>query len=215
MAPLAFTSADAVDLTTLAVVGLFLAWGAMRGALRQALGLVAIVVGLVVASGFSPRLVGATRRIVTLSTEGTACVAWAAVFLGTLVLCGLAIHAWKAPLDRIKVGRGMDPWFGGAVGFVKAVLLLSVAYYAVLGANVGEPGNGLVAALRSSRSARAVVRFQSQLSSLVPLPAAVASRVEAVNAEVRPSLSSQDGAAPRPPPEDDETPVLARPRAPR
>ncbi len=216
--PLAMTTADGVDLAALVTIGLFLAWGALRGAVRQALGLVAVAAGFAVASWLGPRLVHATKRVVTLSPDGTACAAWGAAFFATLVLCGIGIHSARGPLDRARIPHGMDPWFGGAVGFVKGVLLLSVATYAILGASVGEAGDGLGEALRASRTARAVVRFQSSLRPVLGLPARVAARVEAVNGEVRPTLKRAEETTS--PPSDDlpppsDPPALARPRSPR
>jgi uncharacterized membrane protein required for colicin V production len=191
---LALADADWVDLAALALVGLFLTWGALRGALRQTLGLVAIALGFLLAGWLSPRLVSSMRKVATLSPEGLACAAWWTVLLGTLVVSGVVIHSLRGRIDRVKVLGRMDPWFGGLVGLGKGVVALSLGLYAVLGWYVGERGPNVVTSLRESRAARAVARIGSALRPALVLPSAVASRVDDVNAAI--------GPAPAPPRED-------------
>jgi uncharacterized membrane protein required for colicin V production len=183
---LALADADWVDLAALALVGLFLTWGALRGALRQALGLVALALGFLLAGWLSPRLVGSMRKVVTLSPEGLACASWWTVLLGTLVISGVVIHSLRARIDRVRVFGRADPWFGGLVGIGKGVVAFSLALYAVLGWYVGERGPAVVAALRESRAARAVERLGDGLRPALTLPRAVASRVDDVNATIGP-----------------------------
>jgi uncharacterized membrane protein required for colicin V production len=184
---IALADADWVDLAALALVGLFLTWGALRGALRQTLGLVALALGFLLAGWLSPRLVSSMRKVATLSPEGLACASWWTVLLGTLVVSGVIIHSLRARIDRVRVlGKG-DPWVGGLVGIGKGVVAFSLLLYAVLGWYVNERGPAVVSALRESRAARAVARIGDRMRPALALPTAVASRVDDVNASIGPA----------------------------
>jgi uncharacterized membrane protein required for colicin V production len=197
--PLALADGDWVDLGALLVAALFLVWGAVRGALRQTLGLVALAAGFALAGGLSPRLVPSMRKVATLGPEGLACLAWWTVLLGTLVVAGVLIHALRARIDRVRVLGRADRWLGGAVGLAKGFVAVGLGLYATLGWWVDERGPAFVEALRASRTARAVARAGEGLLPALALPDAVASRVDAVNAGLRPppvATSREDAGRP-------------------
>jgi len=193
---LALADAEWVDLAALAVVGLFLMWGALRGAVRQTLGLVAVALAFALAGWFSPRLVSSMRKIATLSPDGLACLAWWTVLLGTLVLCGVGIHSFRERIDKVKAFGKADPWIGGFVGVLKGFVALALVFYAVLGSYVDEPGPSVVTALRESRAARTVARVSHELRPALVLPPRVAARVDDVNSLLEPPVE-----APKPPTE--------------
>src|SRR5262249_5384675 len=78
-------SVDWVDFGTVGLLVVFMVWGSLHGALRQALGLVGLLAAFALASPLGPKLESSVAKVVSLSPAGTACAAWATVWFAVLV----------------------------------------------------------------------------------------------------------------------------------
>jgi len=174
-----------VDVAGVLVLGLFLAWGAFHGALRQLLGLAVLVLAFVAAGAFSARLEPTVAKVWTLNPEGRACAAWGTVFAAAVVLGGVVLHLLRGAVGRIRLPARLDPWVGALVGAAKGIVVLGLIAYAVLGWYVMRPAPSLVEDLRTSRAAKTLVELETRLAPALRLPPLVAARVDLVNGRIR------------------------------
>lgn len=173
-----------VDVTGVLLLGLFLAWGAFHGALRQLLGFAVLVLAFAAAGAFSGRLEPTVAKVWTATPEGRACLAWGTVFAATVVGGGVILHLLRGAVARMRLPRPLDPWVGALVGGAKGVVVLGLVSYAVLGWYVVRPAPGLVNDLRTSRAARTLVELERRVAPALRLPPHVASRVDLVNGRI-------------------------------
>lgn len=122
-----------LDLVAVAVLGVFVALGAWRGALVTGLGLVTLVGSYAVSLLLAPALAPALGARVGLSTFWATPLAGTGVFAATYAVLGLA----SAGLCRLSRGRAeersaRDRFLGGAFGAVRGLgIVLLVAYLAL------------------------------------------------------------------------------------
>lgn len=173
-----------VDVAGVLILGLFLAWGAFHGALRQLLGFAVLVLAFVAAGAFSGRLEPTVAKVFTATPEGRACLAWGTVFAAAVVGGGVILHLLRGAVGRVRLSRGLDPWVGALVGGAKGVVVLGLLTYAVLGWYVARPAPGLVEELRRSHAARTLVGIERRVAPALRLPAHVAARVDLVNGRI-------------------------------
>ena len=173
---------DWVDVGTVGLLALFMFWGSLHGALRQALGLVGVLAAFALASPLGPRIESSVAKVVTLSPAGTACAAWATVWFATLVAAGIVLHLLHGPLERARLAGAWDRAVGAVFGLLKGVAVLALAGYALLGWWGAEPGPRLAQSLRESTTAKALRGLEVRLRPTLQLPPPVQDRVEQVNA---------------------------------
>jgi uncharacterized membrane protein required for colicin V production len=172
---------DWVDVGTIGLLVVFMVWGSLHGALRQALGLVALLAAFALASPLGPRIEPSVAKVVTLSPAGTACAAWATVWFGTLVAAGIVLHLLHGPLERARLSGPWDRGVGAVFGLLKGVAVLALAGYALLGWWGAEPGPRLAQSIRASTTAKALRGLEVRLRPTLQLPPAVQERVDQVN----------------------------------
>jgi uncharacterized membrane protein required for colicin V production len=180
---------DWVDFGTVGLLVVFMVWGSLHGALRQALGLVALLAAFALASPLGPRIETSVAKVVTLSPSGTACAAWATVWFATLVAAGIVLHLMHGPLQRARLAGPWDRAVGAVFGFLKGVAVLALALYALLGWWGAEPGPRLAQSIRESTTAKALRGLEVRLRPTLQLPPPVQDRVELVNAWIEKSGS--------------------------
>ncbi len=174
-----------MDVAGVVLLGLFLAWGAFHGAMRQLLGFAVLVLAFVAAGAFSGRLEPTVAKVWTASPDGRACAAWGTVFAAAVVLGGVVLHLLRGPVGRIRLPARLDPWVGALVGAAKGIVVLGLVAYAVLGWYVTRPAPPLVEELRTSHAAKALVELEARLAPALRLPPLVESRVDLVNGRIR------------------------------
>ena len=181
---------SSLDLASLVFLGLFLAWGAFHGALRQTLGLLVMVIAFPIASATYEGIEGAVSKVATLTAEGVACAAWSAAWFGVVVVGGVLLHLLRPALDRARLSNRFDALFGGLVGLGKGALLLALIVHGVLAWHLDAAAPSMIRALRASHAADAAARLERGVAPALRLPFPVEVRVERVHrrieAEARP-----------------------------
>jgi len=115
-----------LDWIVLAIVAYSVVTSVIRGFVREVLGLLTVVVGLLVASWFYPRVSGLLEGV--LRTENQAYFAsFAALFLGTL-LVGFAVVRIVQKFFEFAHIEWVDRLLGGAFGLVRGWLLAAVVF---------------------------------------------------------------------------------------
>ena len=175
-------SVDWVDFATIGLLLVFMVWGSLHGALRQALGLAGLLVAFALASPLGPKIESSVAKVVTLSPAGTACAAWATVWFATLVAVAIVLHLLHGPLERARLPGPWDRGVGAIFGCLKGVAILALAGYALLGWWGADPGPRLAQSIRESTTAKALRGLEVRLRSTLQLPPPVQARVEEVNA---------------------------------
>lgn len=169
------STADAV---LLGLLLLFALWGAMRGALRQILGLVVLGAAFPLAARFGPRIEPTVVKAVTVEGADLHLVAWAAVFAGVLIAGGAVIAALGPLLGSLaKKGRGL----GALLGLVKGVVVLTVLLHAALFAWRGPDRPDWIRAVESSHAAVVARQVRQGLEKLSAVPGPLERRIEAVD----------------------------------
>jgi membrane protein required for colicin V production len=123
---------NAVDITVLVVLGLTFVYGLFRGFVLQLAGIVFIVVGLVLADRFSPAF-GATLHgwFENLGNPVDHYVAFAAIFIGTLVVGHILALIFRGLLEKLKL-LSYDRFLGGILGVLKGAIILSLVLHGLL-----------------------------------------------------------------------------------
>ncbi len=173
-----------VDVGGVLVLGVFLAWGAFHGALRQLLGFAVLVLAFAAAGAFSGRLEPTVAKVWTATADGRACLAWGTVFAAAVVGGGVILHLLRGAVGRMRLPRRVDPWVGALVGAAKGIVVLGLVAYAVLGWYVVRPAPALVEELRASRAAKTLAGLEQRVAPALRLPPLVASRVDLVNGRI-------------------------------
>jgi uncharacterized membrane protein required for colicin V production len=173
-----------LDGAVLGAVAAFAAWGVAAGVVRQASGLVVLVLAFGVAAVATPRLVGPASRLLGPSDASAApCLAWGMAFAATLVVGAFVLHAIHGVLARLPKAGVVDRVAGGAVGAVKGVLILGLVAYVALGA--AKPASASADLARRSVSGRVLRGLEARLRPWAMLPAGVQARVDEVNDALR------------------------------
>lgn len=122
-------SLSTLDIILAVVLLVTLVLGLIKGLVRQAVGLVAVVAGLVLAARYYPRAGAFVRKIVSNGVV--------ADFIGFLALFAAVIAAgWLVGLLISKLMKGplnfLDHVLGGVFGLFKGVLICGVIVFALL-----------------------------------------------------------------------------------
>jgi membrane protein required for colicin V production len=125
----AAVSLSTLDIILVIVLLITLVLGLIKGLVRQAIGLVAVVAGLVLAAQSYPRSGAFVRKIVSNGVV--------ADFIGFLALFAAVIAAgWLVGLLISKLMKGplnfLDHVLGGVFGLFKGVLICGVIVFALL-----------------------------------------------------------------------------------
>ncbi len=134
-------------------------WGLVRGLVRQVVGLIAVVAGLVLAA-FNYRAAAAVFRRFMDNDLLANFLGFVAVFTAVLAVGGLVgwllTKAMKGPLDLV------NRLFGGAFGLLKGVLICGILVFALLAFHVERP------ALEGSRLAPLCFGITRAAVNLIP-----------------------------------------------
>ncbi len=122
-------SLSTLDIILLIVLLVTLVFGLIKGLVRQAIGLVAVVAGLVLAARYYPRAGAFVHKVVSNPIV--------ADFVGFLAVFAVVIAAgWLIGLLVSKLMKGplnfLDHVLGGVFGLIKGVLICGVIVFALL-----------------------------------------------------------------------------------
>ncbi|HVG92880.1 MAG TPA: CvpA family protein [Planctomycetota bacterium] len=182
--PAALDPSLVIDAAALVSLALFLVWGGMHGALRQALGLGVVLLAFVAASAFASVLESSVAKVADLPPDARGAVAWLVVWALAVVVGGVALHGMRHVLEPGLVARPASRILGALIGLTKGILVLGVFLYAVLGTFLESPTAPPVEALRTSRTAATLVDLERRARAVLRLPASVGERVALANATV-------------------------------
>ena len=114
-----------LDYVIIFVLIAFFGLGFWRGFVSQALGLVAIAAAFYLAVHFHVELsqAGAIRKINARSPSAALVVAFMIIFFPTVAVGSIAARLIGNRIQR-TILNGADRWLGGAIGLVKAAMLL-------------------------------------------------------------------------------------------
>jgi uncharacterized membrane protein required for colicin V production len=181
LAPALLAVDASADVGAIVLAFAFLAWGALRGALRQALGLAVLVVAFPVATWATPHLESTVEKVVSLSPSALTCTAWLTAFVGVLAVGGVAIHAFRAVLSRTRIFGPADRWVAAVIGLVKGVVAAAVVAFTAMGHFADDPKPPtVVRSVEESRTARALVDLERSTRSFLKYPPAVSARLAGV-----------------------------------
>jgi len=121
-------SLSTLDIILVIVLLVTLVLGLIKGLVRQAIGLVAVVAGLVLAARYYPRAGAFVHKIVSNGVV--------ADFIGFLALFAVIAAGWLVGLLISKLMKGplnfLDHVLGGVFGLIKGVLICGVIVFALL-----------------------------------------------------------------------------------
>jgi uncharacterized membrane protein required for colicin V production len=181
----AFAAANVVDVSVLVALGLFLVWGSMHGALRQALGLVVVALGFLTASALASSLEPSVAKVADLDADARGAVAWLALWVLTVVVGGVVLHGLRQAIAVEARPSPASRASGAVVGLAKGILVLGVCLYGVLATFLESPATPPVEALRSSRTGAVLVVLERAVAPVLRLPRSVEDRVALANATIR------------------------------
>lgn len=111
-----------LDFLILAIVGVGAIYGLMRGALRMATSIVALIAGVYIASIYYPRVAGFAEREFALKPTTAAAVGYAVVFVAVFAVIAVAGGAFARLLHIVRLGW-IDRLSGAALGVAAASAL--------------------------------------------------------------------------------------------
>jgi membrane protein required for colicin V production len=122
-------SLSTLDIILAIVLLVTLALGLIKGLVRQAIGLVAVIAGLILAAKYYPRAGAFVHKVVSNAVV--------ADFVGFLAVFAVVITAgWLVGLLVSKLMKGplnfLDHVLGGIFGLIKGVLICGVIVFALL-----------------------------------------------------------------------------------
>ena len=148
-----------VDLILLVILGLTVLFGIMKGFVRQIIGILAVIVGLISAVNYYLVVSDFFSRWIS-NTSLSHFIAFFAVFIAVLCLGGLLSFLFS------KVIRGplkfVNNALGGGLGLLKGLLICGVIVFAMLVFPIKED------ALKQSFLARYCVRVTKAVIYLIP-----------------------------------------------
>jgi membrane protein required for colicin V production len=148
-----------LDWVLLAIIILTAVVGLVRGFVRQAIGLVAVVFGLVLAVVYYEQMAGVFNTFIHNPLLSN--------FLGFLLIFGVVLVA-GAILGHLVTKAMVGPlafvnrFFGAVLGLLKAVLICGILVFALVSFEVAKP------ALRTSVLAPACLGVTRAVISLIP-----------------------------------------------
>ncbi len=128
---------NTADLCVLTILVLFAVWGALRGAARQLLTLVAIGTGLFLATRYGSVLESTVGKIAGVDGEVRGATAWFALFIATLVVAAVLCSFLRGWLAQREVSGAARRSLGAALGLLTGIAVLVVVGYGVLGYDHG------------------------------------------------------------------------------
>lgn len=122
-------SLSALDIILAIVLFVTLVLGLIKGLVRQAIGLVAVIAGLILAAKYYPRAGAFVHKVVSNAVV--------ADFVGFLAIFAVVIAAgWLVGLFVSKLMKGplnfLDHVLGGVFGLIKGILICGVIVFALL-----------------------------------------------------------------------------------
>lgn len=168
-----------LDLVAAVVLLACTAWGAWRGALAQVLGLTSLLGALLLASPLAPLLRDPVRQALAPAAGDLPLAAWAAAFLGVLLVVGVLSQALGALRPRAGALRPASRWGGALLGAGKGLLVLLVAGYAVALRAPPSPPSG-------SLWLRLLPRARALVEGPLALAPEAARRLDDLDADLRP-----------------------------
>ena len=160
------TSLGVFDIAVLVVVLILLLYGMIKGFFRLALGFIGLALGWFLAMRYCELLalrLGATPDDGTRPPGGMRLLAFALIFIGVVIVCGLLAWMITKALGAVKL-RWMDRLIGGGAGVLAAIVLICAATVP-LAALLPEDGGRL---MKNSRLAPYAVAGGEYLKTLAP-----------------------------------------------
>ncbi len=154
------------DIAAVVVILVLMLYGMINGFVRLAMGFIGLALGWFLAVRYCEVLalrLGATPDDVTKPPGGMRLLAFALIFLGVVILCGLLAWMITRALGAVKL-RWIDRLIGGGAGVLAAILLICAATVP-LAALSPEDGGAL---MKESRLAPYAVAGGEYLKTLAP-----------------------------------------------
>jgi len=112
-----------LDYTVIAVLGLSIAWGALRGLVHEVLSLTGWIMAFLAGNLFAAPL--AEILPAAMRPELRVIVAFVLIFVGTLVLAAL-LAALVTKFVKVSVLHSLNRWLGALFGLLRGLLIVVV-----------------------------------------------------------------------------------------